>query len=148
MNSTTIFFRSPLLVLVVLTVLLFPVAVSALEIELRPGESYRAGELSVTCRDAGEAAGPIEITECQYWDDFHQRCLFEKKKYVLRGLECVEECQHWDSFNGVCHYQTRCRFVPEQGAFVRIECVEFDDFSNKCLRTGEKILGGSGRRLR
>ncbi|MFZ5765664.1 MAG: hypothetical protein ACOY4H_08715 [Thermodesulfobacteriota bacterium] len=148
MNSTTIFFRSPLLALVVVAALLFPGIVSAREIELRPGESFREGDLSVTCREAGEGAKPIEITECQYWDDFHKRCLFEKTKFIFRGLECTEECRHWDSFNGVCHYQTSCRFVPEQGAFVRTECVEFDDFSNRCLRTGEKVINGSGRRLR
>ncbi len=122
--------------------------VIAKEVQLRTGESYREGDLTVTCQDGSADAGVIQLRECQYWDDFKKTCLFEKAIFVYKGLQCVEECRHWDSFQNVCHYQTRCVFYSDQGSFVLTDCVEFDDFSNKCLKKSERIIGGSGRRGR
>ncbi|OKY75296.1 MAG: hypothetical protein BM485_10020 [Desulfobulbaceae bacterium DB1] len=126
---------------------------NAKEVQLQPGESFREGDLTVTCRDdaapaSGTDAGLIRLKECQYWDDFKKTCLFEKTTFVYKNLRCVEECRHWDSFNNVCLYQTRCVFHPEQGSFVLTDCAEFDDFSNKCLKHNEKLIGGSGRKRR
>jgi hypothetical protein len=53
----------------------------AREVRLQPGETYREGDLTLRCEEAGaggQAAAPLELRECQYWDDFSKKCLFEK----------------------------------------------------------------------
>lgn len=143
-NSTAnfpVYFRLfPLFLVLFLTV--HPL--QAKEVRLQPGESFRQGDLSVTCGDTGGEVGTLELRECQFWDDFKKTCLFEKIIFVYNNLQCVEECRHWDSFNNVCHYQTRCVFHPGQQAFVLTDCSEFDDFSKKCVKTREKVIGRAG----
>lgn len=119
----------------------------AREVRLQAGETYRENDLTVTCQaaDAGQAMAPLSLAECQYWDDFNNKCLFEKNVLTYRNLECVEECQHWDSFRNTCFFQTKCTFYPAHESFVRTTCDEFDDFKNKCLRTRETKIGPSGR---
>lgn len=117
----------------------------AKEINLAPGEIYRQGGLTVTCGESATDA-PLVLKECQYWDDFHKKCLFEKTIYMYKKLECVEECQHWDAFSKICHYQTKCVFYPDQKAFVRITCEEFDDFSNVCVKKKESRIGRTAKR--
>ncbi|MBI5556310.1 MAG: hypothetical protein HY885_01580 [Deltaproteobacteria bacterium] len=120
----------------------------AKEVRLGVGETYREGDLSIICGEANPGFAseePVMLKECQHWDDFHKKCLFEQKIYTYNDLECIEECQHWDSFHKTCDYQTRCAFHRSQGAFVRTSCDEFDDYSRKCLKSNETKIGGSGR---
>ncbi|MCK9294358.1 MAG: hypothetical protein M0P70_04690 [Desulfobulbaceae bacterium] len=122
----------------------------AREVRLQAGETYRKDDLTVTCQvaqaaGAGQATAPMSLAECQYWDDFNNKCLFEKRILTYRNLECVEECQHWDSFRNTCDYQSRCTFYPEHESFVRTTCADFDDFKRQCLRTRETKIGPSGR---
>lgn len=112
----------------------------AKEINLAPGESYSQGDLTVTCGQAS-AAGPLTLTNCQIWDDFDQKCLFEKTTYVYKKIECVEECQHWDEFNNTCLYRTTCAFSPAHEVFVRTSCEKFDDSTNSCVQTRENRIG-------
>ena len=98
------------------------------------GETYSEGDLNVMCVEQKSEA-VVEIKECQFWDKFNDRCLYEKKKFAYGDIECVEECQHWDSFNKRCHYATECAFYPAAGLFVKTVCEEFDDFKNVCKRT-------------
>jgi hypothetical protein len=122
----------------------------AREVRLQAGETYRQDDLTVTCEaaDAGQAMAPLSLRDCQYWDDFNKKCLFEKNILTYRNLECVEECQHWDSFRKTCDYQSRCTFSPAHESFVRTTCDEFDDFKHKCRRTRETKIGPPGRGLR
>lgn len=139
------------LMLCILSLLLVAATTAdAREVRLQAGESFQENDLTVTCQaaGAGEAMAPLSVRECQYWDDFKQKCLFEKNILTYRNLQCVEECQHWDSFRNTCYYQTRCTFHPSHEAFVRNVCDEFDDFKNKCLRTREMKIGPSGRARR
>ena len=119
----------------------------AREIRLQPGETYREGDLALRCEaaGAGQAAAPLSLRECQYWDEFNKKCLFEKNILTYQNLECVEECQHWDAFRKTCYYQSRCTFYPDHGSFVLTTCDEYDDFKHKCLRTRESKIGQSGR---
>ena len=135
--------RLPLLLSVFLLTL--PAIVGAKEVVLQKGEIYRDHDLTVTC-DGGHA-GPLSqavaVRECQYWDNFDKKCLFEKTVYTYNGVECTEECQHWDAFNKTCDYQSKCTFYPRQETFVLSTCDEFDNYSHKCLRIKqEKIDAG------
>ena len=112
---------------------------------LAPGQSYTSGEDTVICSD-GRSMKPIVLKQCQYWDDFNKKCLYESTRYVLPGMECLEQCQHWDSFFKRCDYAVSCRYQKEQGVFVETSCAEFDDFSKKCLRQTEKIIRHGGGR--
>ncbi len=112
----------------------------AKEVNLDLGESYSQGELTVTCGQRS-AESPMAINACQQWDDFNQKCLFEKKTYMFKQLLCVEECQHWDTFNNTCHYQTKCTFYPAQQAFMRATCERYDAFNNSCLQTRDTRIG-------
>lgn len=113
----------------------------AKEVNLDPGETFRQGDLTVTC--GGAAADlPLALNACQYWDDFNNKCLFEKTTYAYGNLECVEECQHWDSFNRTCHYRTKCTFYPPNNSFVRTSCEKFDNLNNVCVKTREMKIGG------
>ncbi len=111
--------------------------VGAKEVSLATGETYRQGDLTVTCGQAITGDKPLVLKNCQHWDDFNEKCLFEKKTYVHKNLECVEECQHWGKFNSTCHYQTKCSFYPAQKSFVRTTCDKFDDFNSTCLKTND-----------
>ena len=44
----------------------------AQEVRLQVGETYREGDLTVSCEaaGAGQAMAPLSLRECQYWDDF------------------------------------------------------------------------------
>ncbi|MCX5876426.1 MAG: hypothetical protein NT087_09100 [Deltaproteobacteria bacterium] len=132
----------PLLLLAVFLVFL-PGTTEAREIRLNQGEVYRDRDLAVICEggQAGVSGQPIALHECQYWDDFAQKCLFEKTTYSYGDLECVEECQYWDSFSNTCDYKSKCTFYSQQEAFVLKTCTEFDDNSRKCLKTREEKIG-------
>jgi hypothetical protein len=111
--------------------------VSAKEVSLDTGETYRQGNLTVTCGQPLTEDVPLALKDCQYWDDFNKKCLFEKKTYDYKTLQCAEECQYWDKFNSTCHFQTKCTFYPAQKSFVRTTCDKFDDFNNTCLQTND-----------
>lgn len=114
-------------------------SLQAKSIILGVGESYSEDDLNIMCVDKTSAT-LIELKDCQFWDDFKERCLYEKKIYSYGTLECVEECQHWDSFKEVCDYATKCTFYPDQKVFVRTSCEKFDDFNRRCLKTKEKKI--------
>ena len=134
-----------LLLLLLAFLIALPGITVAKEVHLKKGEVYRERDLSVICEgsQAGFLGQAIALRECQYWDDFDKKCLFEKTVYTYNDLECVEECQHWDSFNNVCNYQTKCTFYPRQETFVLKTCAEFDDYSGKCLKSREEKIGAS-----
>ena len=116
-------------------------------IVLSPGQSFSSGTDTIICSEDGSAV-PIELKQCQFWDEFNKKCLFESTRYVQQGMECLEQCQHWDDFYSRCDYATSCRYLPDQGVFLETSCSEFDDFSKKCLREKEKILrrGRAGKK--
>jgi len=124
-------------------VLLLAANVEAKEVRLNLGETYNQGNLTVTCGQSSEDI-PLAINNCQQWDDFNKKCLFEKTTYVYKNIECVEECQYWDTFNLICHYQTKCTFYPSQRSFIRTTCEKFDDFNNTCEKTRDTKIGSSG----
>lgn len=111
--------------------------IGAKEINLNAGEIFHQGDLTVTCGLGQASTDPtaLAIKDCQYWDDFDQKCLFEKTTYVYKNIECIEECQHWDEFNSTCHYRNTCTFYPSQKSFVKTTCERFDDFKKTCLQT-------------
>lgn len=113
----------------------------AKEVSLDIGETYNQGDLTVTCGQSSSVDAPLVLNDCQYWDDFNKKCLFEKKTYTYLNLECVEECQHWEKFNSTCHYQTKCTFYPPQKSFVQTTCDQFDDFNKTCVRTKDRKIG-------
>lgn len=115
---------------------------SAKTIVLGIGETYTEEDLNVICVEQKRQA-LVELKECQFWDDFNERCLYEKKIFTYGELECLEECQHWDKFSQQCHYATQCTFYPSAGIFVKTVCEEFDDFNKACKRTRQnKISDG------
>lgn len=115
--------------------------VGAKEISLDTGETYRQGNLTVTCGQPLTDGIALAINDCQYWDNFNKKCLFEITTYTYKNLECVEECQHWEKFNNTCHYKTKCSFYPTQKSFVRTTCDKFDDFKNTCVKTSDIKIG-------
>lgn len=134
-----------LLLLLSVFMVALPATSGAREVWLKKGEVYRDRDrdLEVIC-EGGPAGGlgqPLAVRECQYWDDFAKKCLFEKTIYTFGQLECVEECQHWDSFNSTCDYQSKCTFYPRQEAFVLRTCAEFDGFNHTCLKTRDEKIG-------
>jgi hypothetical protein len=138
-----------LLLLLTVFLVFLPATIGAREIRLKKGEVYRDQDLTVSCEGgqakvssrAGTSGQAIAVRECQQWDDFDKKCLFEKITYSYGDLECVEECQHWDSFSNTCDYQSKCTFYPRQRAFVLRTCAEFDDYSRKCLKSREEKIG-------
>lgn len=116
-------------------------SVCAKEVSLETGETFRQGNLTVTCGLTLTEDVPQALKDCQYWDDFNKKCLFEKTTYVYNTLECVEECQHWDKFSSTCYYRTKCSFFPPQKLFVQTTCDKFDDFNNSCLKKSDKKIG-------
>jgi hypothetical protein len=132
----------PLLLLLAFLVA-FPTTLLAREVHLKKGEVFRDRDLTVICEGRGAASlsQPLAVRECQYWDDFSKKCLFEKTTYSYNDLECTEECQHWDGFNNTCDYQSKCTFYPQQEAFVLRTCAEFDDYSRKCVKFKEAKIG-------
>jgi len=114
--------------------------VGAKEVQLGPGETYRKGDLTVTCGQSSTDT-PLVLNDCQYWDDFNEKCLFEKTTYMYENLECVEECQHWDKFKSTCYYQSKCTFYPSHKTFVRTTCEKFDDFNDTCLKMKDTKIG-------
>ncbi len=119
------------------------VAFAGEAVVLTPGQSYNSGEKTVICTD-GRSTRPIAVTECQYWDEFNKKCLYEATRYVMQGMQCLEDCQHWDSFFKRCDYAVTCKYQPDQGVFVKTSCADFDDFNKKCLRQRQKIIGLDG----
>ena len=117
-------------------------SVGAKEVRLDTGETYRQGDLTVTCgQSSTDADSPLALNNCQHWDDFNKKCLFEKTTFTYNNLECAEECQHWDTFNNTCHYRTKCTFYPPQKSFVRTTCEKFDDFNKTCVKTRDMKIG-------
>ena len=112
----------------------------ASEINLNLGETYSQGDLTVTCGKPTTAT-PLALKDCQYWNKFNKKCLFEKTTYVYKSIECVEECQNWDEFFKKCHYQTKCRFYPAQESFVQTTCNTFDHFNKACVQASDTKIG-------
>lgn len=110
-------------------------------IVLQPGESYTAGETTVVCGTGGGRNAPLTRTECQHWDEFNKRCLYQRKIVTYGNVQCVEECQHWDDFNNECRFATACTYHAGQRRFVRTVCEEFDAFSATCVRTRQELIG-------
>ena len=110
-------------------------SVGAKEVSLEVGETYHQGNLTVSCGLPLTEDVPLALKDCQHWDNFNKKCLFEKKTYTYKNLQCVEECQYWEKFNSTCHYQTKCSFDSGQKSFVRTTCDKFDDFNNTCVKT-------------
>ncbi|MFA7384238.1 MAG: hypothetical protein WC001_12400 [Desulfurivibrionaceae bacterium] len=132
-----------LLLLLAVFLVFLPGSSGAREVRLKKGEVYRDRDLTVIC-DGGQASSSgrtMAVRECQYWEDFAKKCLFEKAIHSYGNLECVEECQHWDSFSNTCDYRSKCTFYPRQNAFVLETCAEFDDFNRKCLKVREEKIG-------
>ncbi|MFZ5761803.1 MAG: hypothetical protein ACOY8P_02610 [Thermodesulfobacteriota bacterium] len=123
-----------------LCLLLIAPSARARTIVLEPGQSYGSGETTIVCGAGGERDVPLTRTECQYWDDFDKRCLYQRKSIIHGRAECVEECQHWDEFNKECRFATACVFHAGQRRFVRTVCEEFDTFSATCVRTRQEVL--------
>ncbi len=115
--------------------------VGAKEISLDEGGTYRQGNLIVTCGQPLTDDKPLVLNDCQYWDNFNNKCLFEIKTYTYKNLECVEKCQYWEKFNSTCHYQTKCSFYPTQKSFVQTRCDKFDDFKKTCVKTSDIKIG-------
>jgi len=134
-----------LLLLLAVFLVSLPETSGAREVRLRKGEVFRDRDLTVICEGVqnGTSGQTIAVRECQYWDDFSKKCLFEKTIHSYGEVECVEECQYWDSFSNTCDYTSKCTFYPQQEAFVLKTCTEFDDHNRKCLKTREeKIRAG------
>ena len=137
--------RTAKIFFLVLLILASPAALLAKTIVLGVGENYTEGDLNVMCVDQKRDA-VVELTECQFWDDFNNRCLYERKIFTYNDIQCVEECQHWDSFNKRCDYAVSCSFQPSSGLFLRRTCDEFDSFNHACVRQKEELLGDAGRK--
>jgi hypothetical protein len=113
---------------------------SAREVVLEVGEVFRDNDLTIRCTDPALEPRLLMVTDCQYWDDFGQVCLYERMTYHYGNLQCVEECQHWDSFDGLCHFATQCELIPDQRVFLRTSCDIFDRVENNCRRTRQELL--------
>jgi hypothetical protein len=112
---------------------------AAKTVTLAPGENYREGELEVICAPPGSDE-LLRLTECQIWDDFQQKCLFESTVYNAGPLRCEEKCQHWDSFSATCRFQTSCSFLKAQKMFAQTSCEIFDQFTNSCVKTRQDFI--------
>lgn len=122
--------------------LALPTTFWAKEVHLKKGEVYRDHDLVVTCEgeNQGSAARPLIIKQCQYWDEYTQKCLFEKTTYTYNNLVCIEECKKWDSYRNACDYQNKCTFEGVYQSFVITDCANFDAYSRQCLETKDEIL--------
>ena len=109
-------------------------------IVLEAGESFSNDDLTVMCVGKRDSGQPLTIKECQHWDEFQEKCLFEKKIHFYGQLKCIEECQIWDSFTKKCLYRTSCRFHPDQESFVITTCKDFDSFNNICRQESQKKI--------
>jgi len=115
---------------------------SARDVHLKPGEIFRGPGLTVTCQ--GESNPPpkvLSLKQCQYWDEFEKKCLFEKTTFAYFDLECTEKCWHWDAYHKTCDYKNHCSFYPSQKVFVRRTCAKFDEYSHKCLAIKDEKIG-------
>ena len=126
--------------ILVIACLIYVIPATAGQIKIIPGQKITVGDTTVTCTASSAAASPIELRECQHWDKFNQRCLYEKKTLVFNSTRCENSCQIWDDFNGVCLYEATCRFIPEQESFVRSTCSDFDKFNKVCRRTSDQLI--------
>ena len=115
--------------------------VAAKEVTLNTGEKYRQGNLTVTCGQQLTDGVALALKDCQYWDNFNEKCLFETTTYTYRNVECVEECQHWDKFFSTCHYETQCTFYPAKKLFVKTKCDKYDEFNKICVKTSDIKIG-------
>ncbi len=115
--------------------------IAAKEINLDMGGSYSQGNLTVTCGQSLTDDTPLALKDCQYWDNFNKKCLFEMTTYTYKNIECVEKCQHWEKFSSTCHYKTSCTFHPTQESFVQTTCDKYDDFKNTCVKTRDIRIG-------
>jgi hypothetical protein len=114
--------------------------VTAKEVQLVQGETYSKGNVTVTC-GLPVTDTSLALNDCQYWDDFSNKCLFEKTTYTHKNLECVEKCERWDKFTSTCFYQSKCTFYPSHMTFMRTSCEKFDDFNNTCLKMKDTNIG-------
>lgn len=114
----------------------------AAELQIRPGESVRVGDATVMCEDRSVGPAPVIVSECQYWDKYDKRCLFDKRTISTGDLECIEECQHWDSYEKNCEYATKCTNYPDQYLFVRTTCELFDPYEHACRKIKETRING------
>jgi len=130
-----------LLIVLILGMVFLAGNVGAKEVHLDIGETYQKGDISITCGKSSIDNFPLTINDCQYWDNYNKRCLFETTTYMYKKLECVEDCQHWDKFNSSCHYKTKCTFYPPQKLFFRTICEKFDDYNKTCLKTKDIKIG-------
>ncbi len=114
--------------------------VTAENIVLEPGESYNTPDLEIMCVEKRRAREPVVIKDCQFWDDYNEKCLFERKTYVFNGLECIEECQYWDRYKKSCEFATSCDFHSSQKIFMLKKCALFDSYDHKCKRVEEILV--------
>jgi hypothetical protein len=133
--------KKHVLISLIVSVIFLVGHMGAKEINLNKGEEYRLGDLTVTCSQPLTNRVALALKNCQYWDKFDEKCLFEITTYTYKNLECVEECQHWDKFFSTCHYQTKCSFYPTKELFVRTTCDKYDDFNKTCVKTGDIKIG-------
>ncbi|OGQ99898.1 MAG: hypothetical protein A2511_06100 [Deltaproteobacteria bacterium RIFOXYD12_FULL_50_9] len=118
----------------------------AAEMRIRLGESVRVGDTTVMCDDRSVGNAPVIISDCQYWDKYDKRCLFEKRTVSAGGIECVEECQHWDAYEKNCEYPTKCTNYPDQNLFVRTTCELFDPYEHVCRKIKETRINDKSPR--
>ena len=116
------------------------------------GEYCRIPECSVTLPDmktfafcallflnSFAQALPLQCkADCQYFDDFHNRCLFQTTCDYANQCMRYSFCERWDDFKNQCvsvAVETKCHtpnpFVGSPGCTEK--CQYFDDFQNKCL---------------
>ena len=106
---------------------------------LEVGETYQEENITVMCVES-KGFEPVIMKDCQYWDDFNKKCLYEKKTHIAHALECIEDCQHWDRFSNKCFYETKCIFYPSQKLFIKKTCEKFDSFTNSCVKSKESKI--------
>lgn len=135
----------PIVVIVALCCGVFETGLAG-EMRIYPGETVRLGDVTVMCEDKSLGNTPVALTDCQYWDKYDKRCLYEKRTLSVGGHECVEDCQHWDQYEKNCEYATKCLHYPDQNLFIRTSCELFDPYEHACKKTKEIRIGGKSAR--
>lgn len=129
------------LISLIVSVMFLVSHVGAKEVTLNTGEKYHHGDLTVTCGQPLTDRVALALKDCQYWDSFNKKCLFETTTYTYKNIECVEECQHWEKFFSTCHYKTKCTFYPAKKLFVKTKCDQYDEFNQICVKTSDIKIG-------
>ncbi|MBU0484069.1 MAG: hypothetical protein KKB30_06100 [Proteobacteria bacterium] len=130
-----------LMIIALLASIISVSSAGARDIYLEVGESYSNDGLNVMCVQQ-KTASPLALKECQFWDEFNQKCLFERKVFSFGRLQCAEECQQWDDFEKVCRYATSCQFFPDRKIFVKTTCRNFDTFNKVCREQMQTKING------